>query len=126
MNTTDNTLRAEIILLATKALDLLNHALDLLSADVVGRSALPLGSSKNASERCSSGSVVGNASERYNADTDLVTLGSVTHYLAPAPISPQTVTLGSVTHYPIPTVPTPSASTNSTSGRTTTCATTPC
>ena len=48
MNTIDNSLHAEIILLATKALDLLNKALDLLSADVVGRSAFlrPCGSKR--------------------------------------------------------------------------------
>jgi len=49
--------------------------------EVVGRSALPLGSSKNASKRC-------------KADSD--TLGSVSHYGASHD------TLGSVSHYGVP------------------------
>ena len=48
-------------------------------AAVVGRSALPLGSSKNASKRCRpEADVVGNASERCNPCA--ATLGSVAHY----------------------------------------------
>jgi adenosylcobinamide kinase/adenosylcobinamide-phosphate guanylyltransferase len=46
---------------------------------IVGRSALPLGSSKNASERCC---LVGNASERCNAEeSETATFGDVAHYL---------------------------------------------
>ena len=120
MITTDNNLHAEIILLATKALD-------LLSADVVGRSALPLGSSKNASERYSS--AINQSTYCHARRRDPLPCSEATDQSADCharrrdPLPAVNVTLGGVTHYqPTHTAAMLSASTISTSGRTATCA----